>query len=633
MIYRPTLRLKRLIVSQNGKHVYDEVYHIGVNVIRGDNSSGKSTIADMIYYSLGGENPRWKAEAEKCDFVLAEFHFNQAKITLKREITDKGQQSLQCFWGDIEAALAASVDGWMIFPFRRSENKNSFSQTLFQALEMPEIRGDNESNITMHQILRLMYVDQLTAPDSLFRYERFDTPLQRETISMLLCGLYDDETYELQLKVSDLKKEKDALALQLSAINNVAKQSDVVIDRLSIDGKIFELKKERDELYIKLAKQKSDNATRIEDATELDNKRQNLVALRQELEKTRLQREGLLLDINDSVLFEKNLKDRVLALKDAILTQKSLSDVVFQYCPSCLSLIEKTSDSSCHLCKGTKESAVTQYNETSLKQMQLEIEIQIKETQSILNKKNNEFNSLNSTYKMLSEREESVGKWFDSNINQIRTKEDALRDETQREIGACDAQINEYINLSKMAAAHEELSLKKASIESELSSLNSKIQAALAQRERREGQIKSSVAEKILTLLKKDINREEAFENSQEVEIDFRKGIVSVDGRNQFSASSMIYLKNCFSFAMLWAATELSYMKFPRFLILDNIEDKGMEEVRSKNYQNVIVELSKTFKCEFQLIFTTSMVANEVNTSDYVVGDYYKEGNKSLKVT
>lgn len=32
-----------------------------------------------------------------------------------------------------------------------------------------------------------------------------------------------------------------------------------------------------------------------------------------------------------------------------------------------------------------------------------------------------------------------------------------------------------------------------------------------------------------------------------------------------------------------------------------------------------------------QLIFATSMIAPELNTEEYVIGDYYTEDNKSLK--
>ena len=36
MRYDPTLVIKRLVVERNGAAVYDESFHVGVNVIRGE---------------------------------------------------------------------------------------------------------------------------------------------------------------------------------------------------------------------------------------------------------------------------------------------------------------------------------------------------------------------------------------------------------------------------------------------------------------------------------------------------------------------------------------------------------------------------------------------------------------------
>jgi ABC-type molybdenum transport system ATPase subunit/photorepair protein PhrA len=46
--HNPTLIVKRVVVERNGKPVYDEQFHAGVNVIRGENSSGKSTVLNFI---------------------------------------------------------------------------------------------------------------------------------------------------------------------------------------------------------------------------------------------------------------------------------------------------------------------------------------------------------------------------------------------------------------------------------------------------------------------------------------------------------------------------------------------------------------------------------------------------------
>jgi predicted ATPase len=49
---RSFLALKRVRVTAGASVEYDQEFHHGVNVIRGENSSGKSTIADFIFFGL-----------------------------------------------------------------------------------------------------------------------------------------------------------------------------------------------------------------------------------------------------------------------------------------------------------------------------------------------------------------------------------------------------------------------------------------------------------------------------------------------------------------------------------------------------------------------------------------------------
>ena len=60
------------------------------------------------------------------------------------------------------------------------------------------------------------------------------------------------------------------------------------------------------------------------------------------------------------------------------------------------------------------------------------------------------------------------------------------------------------------------------------------------------------------------------------------------------------------------------------------MEDKGMEEKRSQNFQRIIVDLSKKYNADFQIIFTTSMIAPELDNSALCVGQYYTQEKKSL---
>jgi len=87
------LRLNRLRVIRRGKVAYDQTFHVGVNIIRGQNGSGKSTIADFIFFVLGGEFGDWKDAARQCDEVQAEVVTPNGALAIRRSI-ETAQESI-----------------------------------------------------------------------------------------------------------------------------------------------------------------------------------------------------------------------------------------------------------------------------------------------------------------------------------------------------------------------------------------------------------------------------------------------------------------------------------------------------------------------------------------------------------
>lgn len=66
-------------------------------------------------------------------------------------------------------------------------------------------------------------------------------------------------------------------------------------------------------------------------------------------------------------------------------------------------------------------------------------------------------------------------------------------------------------------------------------------------------------------------------------------------------------------------------MRLPRFLMLDEIEDGGMELQRSQHLQEIIVRECSTFQCEYQLIFATSQIAPSLDKPEFVVARAFSE--------
>jgi DNA repair exonuclease SbcCD ATPase subunit len=98
-MFEPTLRVNRLVVYQGGHIAFDCAFHAGVNVIRGRNSSGKTTVMDLLAFSLGAENIRWKPEALRCSDTYVEVSLNGETACLRREIDKTAVSRTNCNTG------------------------------------------------------------------------------------------------------------------------------------------------------------------------------------------------------------------------------------------------------------------------------------------------------------------------------------------------------------------------------------------------------------------------------------------------------------------------------------------------------------------------------------------------------
>lgn len=193
--------------------------------------------------------------------------------------------------------------------------------------------------------------------------------------------------------------------------------------------------------------------------------------------------------------------------------------------------------------------------------------------------------------------------------------------------------IKNYDTKAKLVAAIEGLIEKKRLLNDSILNLAEDIKIKRGQTSTRRETVESRISEKTVELLKQDGGFEPAFNDAEVVMFDFGKDFMLVDGRSKFSASSETILKNSFHLAILLESLEDQTMRYPRLLLLDNTEDKGMNSDRSQNFQRVLVEsLSNFDSTPYQVIMTTSMVDPELDKSALCVGPHYAKGMHTLNL-
>jgi TolA-binding protein len=544
---------------------------------------------------------------------------------------------MDVFGGALETAKIVPRDEWIRYPYARSQNKESFSQALFRLLGIPEVANEVSGNITIHQILRLLYADQLSPVESLFKFDTvFDPPILREAIARLLCGAYESTLYENELRIRALQREFDTISGELRSLLAVIGRDDHGLTLEWIDGQRAVLEEERSTLQTKIEEAERQVFTSTAD-DELTLKAQEdaydeVQRLQSELGTAWQERNALALDIADSAAFITSLKNKIDALNDSSSVAKHIGEVQFQACPACFAPLEDENESPpqiCHLCKTPFSSdrfgsrIVALINDTALQLRQSEILQQRRhEKVKVLDA---DVHRLKEEWRRSSRRLEELQRLPSSEAR------DRLRT-LHRQSGYLERQIENLEERARIIEQIDQLSRDKAEANGAITSLKNQNEALRASQQQRLSRAYTSIADEIRILLRHDLRREEAFEDPKSIEFDFAANRISVDGQTYFSASSRAILKSSFFLGFLDAATKHQFFRHPRFCIIDTVEDKGMEPQRSHNFQMQITHVSEMSTVDHQIIYATAMIAPDLDDARYTVGKFSTRDDPTIAI-
>ena len=533
---------------------------------------------------------------------------------------------MDIFDGSMEDALKSDISSWLRYPYSATENKESFYQAILKELGIPYTQSDSSSSITLHQLLRLMYVDQMTSLDRLFKFDRFDNASKRKAIGELLIGLSDLELYQYRLQVQKLEPILDNKIKEIKTLHKFFGEEIKTSDE--INQEIDKNNKEIKELELSLENENS--AVSNEDENSLAPElREEIKKLRDESRCLREKQSSTSFEITDSERFVQSLQTRLEAIEDSSRAVDALSNIGYQYCPSCFERVAQYDLNQCNLC-GTSHRENSIALDPTFK-IRKEIEFQIAESKINLSNREKDIpilkTELESVETLLLVKKTSLNT-IEKPIKQVSQK----ARETLVEIGRLNSEIQQ-LNLSKAKFSKlHELYEEKNKTQNELNGLKDKVNRLEGQLEKAMATKKKSISDLTKKIIQADTSHEETFVNAEKIEFDFGEDKVSIDDRVLFSASSMVYLKNAFRLALLQASCLDSSFLYPRFLLMDNVEDKGMEPERSQIFQHEIIRVSGEINIPHQIIFTTSMIADNLNNSSYCVGGFYCGANKSLKL-
>lgn len=628
--FDPSILLRRMVVLRGASVAYDELFHVGVNIIRGENSSGKSTILSFIHYGLGGDVHQWSETALLCDRVMLEVELSGKVLTLSRLISHERGQPMDVAFGGFDS-INKYESPWQRFPYRRSANKESFSQVIFRQLGIPEVANEDSGNITVHQMLRLLYADQMSPVDAIFAHEDFDSSRTREAVGKLLCGAFDDDLYSTGLQIREGERRLDAVSSELNGLYRTLGVAGHSLNHAWVVEQRARVEDERKDILARIDEVRRRPASSADALTlvPMQEAYHELQSLQVRLAELKQEREAVALEAEDSADFIRSLEAKRSALADSMLVAGSLEPPQFSACPACYSDVPHSEHGTCALCKEPFDTGLAAerlagiINETALQLRQSKLLQEHRyERLSILDE---DLTAVEHAWNR------SASKYADLQVAPVGQGEQELSD-LNRKLGYLDRRGEDIDEKSKLVAVIEALSAQKSQITGELIRLRAEKEALEVGQEERLHDAALVISDQVRSILARDLKRQDSFDNPQVIDFSFEKDRIGVDGHTYFSASSRAILKSAFILGLHAAACSKDYFRHPRFVMLDTIEDKGMEAARSHNFQRICVDISNSCPSRNQVIIGTAMVAPDLDGSSYVVGRHYTRQNPSLSV-
>ena len=584
---------------------------------------------DMIFYILGGclQNSEWKKENGICTDVYAEVELNNQLYTLKREISEKKdnfQIPMFIFNGSLKDGLKNLIQ-WKKYPYNQSKEKDSFSNVLFKILEIPEVKILSiDHAITMNSCLRLMYYDQRTPYFEIFRNETYDNELKRNVISDLLCGVYSTGYYSLEKKLKEKNIEFDRVSQYLSNITLLLSKDKNILDadamQILVDTKKEDLEQKNNE-YKEQQKDFYSNQTLNKNSNKNYNKLvEDIRKVNSEMELCNTRLLKLKYESNDSQLFIYSLEKKLESMSLSKETQSFLDDIENVICPICYSKIKPIEDNNrCYLCTSEVSNINKLFN---IDRLERNLLTQIKESESIESDRLSDITLEEKKLKKNKSLKSQLQNQLTMYTNTISKNEIYFLKKSQeiaylqKDIEVLDEKLAISYELQEKVKHKKKLKLEITDLEIEIESIKnlniSKLQ-----------EVQKSLDTNIIKLLQDDIGKDKELQNIKNVEINFEKNKLYINENISYAASTMGYIKNCFALSLWQSSIQKNSFNLPRFMLLDNIEDKGLTSNRIHHFQRTIKQIVDENDVDCQIIISASKLDETLKNKEYMIGASY----------
>lgn len=400
----------------------------GVNIIVGPTGTGKSSLLELIKYTMGRDAKITDAVNRGLVKSVMKINFESASFSVARYIGGK----------TIEVRRAK--DGIKIgdYAVKPRNEEPSASDFMLEMLGIPSIRiprsrsrpGKDSANLTFSDIFRYLYLPQREIDRSVVRHlDRYLDPKRRAAFQ-LLYGLTNEAISRMEVESGKVKDEIKDRKRGLQEVNNYLKRAghplegDLLLEREVVRSELAEFTQEAER-------------TRKGLITSTDSEkhaRQELHRLYLDLRESsrRLSESRAVLEENRSLIAQLELdRDR---LKKSKVSDDELATIDFKVCPGCMQDLpaNRGGNSACPVClQGLPRRDIAL--EVSVEQEIARVSRQIHETQELRNEEQEVAQGHSETVGAIKEEIRLVESDLDDRITQyVSPKMEVMKSLVQR---------------------------------------------------------------------------------------------------------------------------------------------------------------------------------------------------------
>lgn len=266
------LRIKQLVLVGHRKN-YIIPFNPGVNIIHGDEDTGKSSILRIISYLLGGKKIKVDHElASSVAYVTLEININGTNYCIQRDLYNatRNIEVYTCVFDEIKdnfpRTYASSIT-------KSSENLKSLSEFLLEELDFPVVKlkraptkdDSATARLSFLDLFKYIYLDQDDVGSShMLNIGDYTREVKNREVLKYVFNVLDTNISDLEVEISEKTKEKNSLTNQYQVISRFLEETEFS-SRENIDDDISNIEEET--AY--LASQLTDLNSRITGDSEL----------------------------------------------------------------------------------------------------------------------------------------------------------------------------------------------------------------------------------------------------------------------------------------------------------------------------------------------------------------------------